>query len=116
MKCVLLKLVSGEELIVHIRPEEYDSQKHDCLALYDPYLLKIESGKIMITMWMIGSLDSTFIIAKEDIMVRSLPTEQYEKAYDNLLEEKYNMTNSGEEDIMELNKNKIIMTGPDSIN
>lgn len=116
MKCVLLKLVSGEEIITHVDPKMLEAKRNPSLVLHDPFQIKLERGQISMTLWMIGSSHNEVVIDKQDIMVRSEPDSHYEHVYDRLLEEKYNSMEPDEESVMESYGNRFIISGTDTIN
>lgn len=113
--CALIKLVSGEEIICHVEPEQYANPDDDLLVLYDPYIVSYnrESQLTHLMPWLIAASTPTHPIAKSDIMVRAMPGVKYRETYENLIDRLYN--DEGDSDGLEPDE-VLIAEGTNTIN
>lgn len=113
--CVMLKLVSGEEIIAHVESESFNNIDDVSLVLHNPFLITLDDGLAIMSLWIISNSDDEQVIDKNDIMVRSAPNSKFEMLYFKLLRNKLNMESEEEDEVMEIEGN-IICSGGDSIN
>lgn len=113
--CVILKMISGEEIITHVDPKMYGNHSEQSLVLYDPFVVKMDKGIISMAVWVISNMDHEHVIDKSDIMIRSYPDNRFEEAYIKMVLEKWNQEIEDNSNMENL-EDKVISTGTDTIN
>lgn len=114
--CMNLKLVSGEEIIAHIDPDDLQDKDNPVVVLHDPFLVTLSGGLIVMSLWLLANSNDEQVICKTDIMVSNKADPKYEDLYSRLVEKKHTMENDDSEDVMEDVEDKIISSGTETIN
>lgn len=116
--CVLLKLVSGEEIICHVDPR--NMAEDESIVLYDPLKLEEDDGTVVARYWMYGATEEEFVIDRTDIMSLATPKERFKYIFEEYVMNKYDFEEdyeNGEEDVlMEMFGDTVVMKGSNSIN
>jgi len=87
--CVTIKLISGEELIAHVCPEQYNNFDDPSIVLHDPYLIKVDVDMVNMIIWILSNKDREYVLDKSDIMIRCIPDEHFQTMYNDMVINKY---------------------------
>ncbi len=87
--CVSFKMVSGEEIIAHVDKDMLMDTEENSLVLHDPFMIALNHGLVVMTVWVISNQQDEHVISKNDIMLSGRADEKFEDLYLQLLEKKY---------------------------